>query len=153
MNHITVSHQFLATTTTVSNLFWDITRWNHIWNPVESVTVFYDDGFNQEFVMSVWREKKLEKIRTLRFRPSRDCIHFFSPNPPPMMVQHTGNWIFSPVNKVNSIVTANRWYEMKRNQNESFSAFSERCEVFAQNFELRLKRILNVFAEHFVEQR
>ena len=117
----------------VRSCFWDIEKWNSIWQKIETVKVLYQNPVIQEFQMKVWRNDILENIRSIRFL-EENGIDFFSPDPPPMMKWHQGQWLFSKVNDNQTLVTAQRQYELKDSTNAT---------EFKKNFRNRLNKILN----------
>ena len=129
----------------LAQLFWDIEAWLAVWSAIEAVDVLYDDGDHQEFVMHVWRDGAEEVVRTLRFRDVRTgSISFFSPDPPPMMSRHEGEWLFEPVAD-ETRVTATRSFELCRPPGVG----PERADrEFVDSFKLRLRAILDSFSVH-----
>jgi len=123
----------------VANLFWDIHSWSKIWNPIEQIEMIYDDGFNQEFIMRVWRDKLCETVRVVRFK-IENSIFFFTPISPPMMKTHAGSWKFTALSKDLTCIEAHRSYELKSSHSD---------ENFQRNFSNRVLCILEVFKKHF----
>jgi hypothetical protein len=133
-----------------ADVFWNIERWHGIWNPIQQVTVLYDDGRLQEFEMVlVWNDAPIT-IRTLRIREPNGDIEFFSPNPPGEFSHHTGHWRFSAVDPSRCRVRADREFDVRREPGESGNAYRVRKEKVHAAFRVRLRRILDAFQVHAV---
>lgn len=148
MDHIEAVLTMPSPSEAVSTLFWDICRWQQVWQPIEQVEVTYDDGWHQEFVMAVWRDNQREQVRTIRFRDQTANIHFFSPNAPPMMDVHHGTWRFEIV-ETGCRVTATRDYVLTRLPEEQDNVWIKRRMLFRSAFAQRLAAILARFHMHF----
>ncbi|MFO0574276.1 MAG: aromatase/cyclase [Polyangia bacterium] len=61
-----------------------------------AIEVLYDDGRNQEFIMTVHVGNRLERIRSIRRLMPRRHVSYFQPAPPPVLKAHTGAWIVEP---------------------------------------------------------
>lgn len=118
------------------DMFWDIDRWRELWDPIERVEMTYEDPQRQEFVMHVHRGGRLERVRTIRYlRPT--SIEFFSPEPPPMMRRHVGEWQFAADGGSGSVVRAVRHYVLYPD--------GPAPAQFQAEFEARLRAILGRF--------
>ncbi|MDQ8705990.1 hypothetical protein RCO28_26420 [Streptomyces sp. LHD-70] len=147
---IEVARQLAASPPGAAEVFWDITGWYRIWDRISEVEVRYDDGVHQEFAMEVERDGRLEQVRTLRFRDSREDIAFFSPDPPPGMSVHLGQWRFAETADGRGCrATAARQYALIRTPEESDAAYAARSAAYRERFEARLGKILDCFADHF----
>lgn len=129
-----------------SQHFWDVNLLREFWDSITSVETKYDDGINQECLMSVNRHGKEENIRIIRFRTQDDII-FFNPEPPPMMLFHRGAWYFKPLSDDRCEVIAEREYELILQAQESLEAFSHRTEEFQTGFKKRLSSLLLSFRQ------
>lgn len=74
----------------------DAKKWPDLLPHCRHVEVLYDDGKNQEFVMAVDVRGEEEKIRSIRKCLDHSSIQYFQPAPPPVLKQHTGEWILKP---------------------------------------------------------
>lgn len=133
----------------VRRQFWDFADWQRIWDRLTTVEVRYDDGAHQEIAMVVERDGRTEHVRTARFNVGGDIV-FFSPQPPPTMSEHRGEWAFAAVPD-GSQVTARREYELTRRHGEELDAFADRRSAYRISFRRRLVAILDCFADHFSE--
>lgn len=137
-----------ASALTLRELFWDIERWQKIWDPVHKVSVVYDDRQHQEFMMELeWRGERAT-IRTIRFLTGNGDIEFFSPNPPGEMTDHCGSWQFLDTGEKKCRVVAQRQFRLRRSPDELDSDYSQREAEFATSFCSRLGRILDAFDEY-----
>jgi hypothetical protein len=131
-----------------ANLFWDIGRWQRVWNPIQQVAVTYDDGRLQEFAMDLHWHGRLITIRTVRLRASNGDIEFFSPNPPGEFGHHTGCWRFAELAPDRCRLSAIREFVVRREAHETVDVYGERREQVRSAFRLRLIRILDAFQTH-----
>lgn len=121
--------------TTLSAFFWNIEKWANFWSPISGVSVYYDDGFHQEFSMKVDWEGALHHVRTARFRIGKE-IYFFSPISPPPLTLHQGKWAFNEFGRDVFEVEAIRWFDVP-SELDSF-----KLETFKKSFTHRLEKIL-----------
>jgi ribosome-associated toxin RatA of RatAB toxin-antitoxin module len=129
------------------NIFWDIKKWNSYWNKIDNVTVLYDDNVHQEFAMTVWRNGEVENVRTIRYA-EEEGIHFFSPEPPPLLNYHTGAWLLSGQDDTaKTTVEAKRSFTLRREPNEDLTKYTKRVTDYRENLEERISKILNSFAK------
>nr|AXM42925.1 first ring cyclase/aromatase [Pyxidicoccus fallax] len=74
------------------------TGWPELLPHCRAVDMRYDDGRNQEFVMTVEVRGSEERIRTIRRCNTHGRnITYFQPEPPPVLREHTGEWRVEPV--------------------------------------------------------
>jgi hypothetical protein len=139
-----------ASPSVVSQHFWDVNLLRKFWLSITSVEMKYDDGVNQECLMSVYRDAKEEHIRIIRFR-NQDEITFFNPEPPPMMSFHRGAWRFQPLPDGSCEVVAEREYELIVRAEESVEAFSCRAIRFQARFEERIRDLLSAFHQYITD--
>ncbi len=132
----------------VFELFWHIQEWQKVWDPVDEVSVLYDDGRHQEFAMQVWRNDVKESVRTIRFALDTDEIIFFSPDPPLGLIHHTGSWSFTE-GKGGTNVIASRQFRLSKKNEEEASDYQFRMDQYADALTQRLGKILESFAVHF----
>lgn len=133
-----------------SQHFWDMNLLRRFWKSINSVEERYDDGANQECLMSVHRDGKEERIRIIRFRNHHDIV-FFNPKQPPMMTYHRGAWRFRPLPNGGCQVIAERDYEMIQLSNESEEAFLQRTACFQAKFVERICSLLVAFHDYICE--
>jgi aromatase len=73
-------------------------EWPRLLPHCRAVDMRYDDGRNQEFVMTVDVRGSDERIRTIRrCNTHGQNITYFQPEPPPVLRVHTGEWRVEPV--------------------------------------------------------
>jgi hypothetical protein len=137
------SVELAATPAAALEAFWDLDTWRAVWDRIEQVEISYADPCQQEFVMLVERDGRTERVRTVRYRRSRE-IELFSPDPPPGMRRHTGAWVFDATRTGGARVTAVRHYELLPNG---------RPDGFHERFGLRLQAILDQFAVAFAAEQ
>jgi hypothetical protein len=150
MRFIEVTHALPVAPDLVAGCFWDISLWPRIWQGTEAVETLYDDGRHQEFIMVVRRNGAFERVRTIRFRVSDLQIRFFSPEPPPQMDFHHGEWEIEPSSGAGCIVRAKRFYGLKKAPAGGGSAQAD-PERFHQDFTVRLGQILGSFERYFID--
>jgi aromatase len=80
----------------IYSLLRDAQNWPNLLPHCKHVEVLYDDGENQEFVMAVDVRGEVEKIRSIRKCLDHRSIQYFQPAPPPVLKQHSGEWILKP---------------------------------------------------------
>jgi hypothetical protein len=141
MRRISVKCEIKASRDKIYDLFWDIKRWSSVWNPIEKVSVTFDNGLKQEFLMDVWRNGQCEKIKTIRYKKNGN-IEFHSPTPPPMLSFHSGEWNFYSNGDVTTVESV-RYFEMKEDTSDIEPL------AFENDFKERLYLILQKFKEHF----
>jgi aromatase len=72
--------------------------WPRLLPHCRAVDMRYDDGRNQEFVMTVDVRGSEERIRSIRrCNTHGGNITYFQPEPPPVLRAHTGEWRVEPV--------------------------------------------------------
>jgi hypothetical protein len=146
MPKIILKSKLKMSTQSAQKLFWDIKRWQAIWDPIHKVELIYDDSFHQEFLMGLFWNGSMQTIRTVRFcEPNK--IVFFSPSPPPPMSYHTGSWSFTSLSEQNTLITLEREYNISIFSNEKTTAFQKRLDIFHNQFIDRLSLLLDSFAE------
>ncbi len=77
----------------ILEILWRAEKWPEVLPHCSGMEVNYDDGFNQELVMTVDVNNEKEVIRTVRHRRSNYSIEYFQPSPPPALKIHTGEWV------------------------------------------------------------
>ncbi|MFJ5855752.1 SRPBCC family protein [Enterobacter cancerogenus] len=83
------------------NLLKKAEHWKYIIPHCSDVEILYDDGENQEFIMTVQVGERTEKIRSIRHIRGM-TIRYFQPNPPYPLTRHTGTW---KINRINGQTT------------------------------------------------
>lgn len=134
IEHLAVERDFQSAIENVRSVFWNILKWKHIWSPVDSVFVTYDDGYHQEFEMHVKWSGEIRTVRTIRMLTESGNIRFFCPVPPSNMKSQAGQWSFTSTPN-GCYVRAERWFV------PAFDTESEK-EQFISNFKHRLEQIL-----------
>ena len=81
----------------VFDAFADLLKWRRILPDVVDVSMLYEDGRHQEFLMTVERGGQHEQIRGIRYVYPGEKIELFQPNPPPGFKSMTGEWRFRAV--------------------------------------------------------
>jgi polyketide cyclase/dehydrase/lipid transport protein len=95
----------------VYGAFADLDRWVRILPDVLDVEVFYFDGYNQEFSMTVERPGGPETVRGVRYhRPFRE-LELVQTTPPPGLSRMCGTWRFSD-DGGSTVVTATREFTL-----------------------------------------
>ncbi|MFI3133001.1 SRPBCC family protein [Staphylococcus warneri] len=100
----------------VYNAYRNIENWKYALSDVLNIEVLYDDNIHQEFKMTVEREFKPETVRTIRFCKDfgdEKEITLFQPVPPPQFKSMTGKWFFKKINDNQTLLHANRSFEIK----------------------------------------
>lgn len=95
----------------VFDAFANLSNWQKVLPDVLDVQTIYDDGYHQEFLMTVDRPNGAETIRGIRFCCPNARIELFQPVPPPGFKSMTGCWTFEEHQGVVQ-VTAQRWFEL-----------------------------------------
>ncbi|WNG34354.1 hypothetical protein F0U61_12470 [Archangium violaceum] len=72
-------------------------EWPRLLPHCHSVEMVYDDGHQQEFIMTVSTQAGQERIRTVRHCNPYSCVSYFQSEPPPLIQIHTGEWLLEPV--------------------------------------------------------
>jgi len=99
----TLSHTFSCSTTTqlppeyYFSLLKKAEHWKYILPHCTDINMLYDDGENQEFIMTVQVGARTEKIRSVRHIRGL-TIRYFQPDPPYPLTRHTGTWVINQVN-------------------------------------------------------
>lgn len=92
----------------------NIQGWKDVLNDVMNVNVYYDDGYHQEFDMTVQRENKQETVHSIRFCYPHTAIEIFQTTPPPHFTRMSGSWKFISNNK-DTLVQATREFDIRPN--------------------------------------
>ena len=96
----------------VYGAFADLVGWTSVLPDVLDVQLLYDDGYNQEFTMTVDRAAGPETIRGIRYcRPPTE-LELFQPQPPPLLRSMQGLWRFDGVPGGPTTVVATRSFEL-----------------------------------------
>jgi|GEM_PF-1953965 len=71
-----------------------VAEWPQVLPHCEAVEVLYDDGQNQEFLMTVRTPRGQEVFRSIRRCNEQDLsIFYFQPKPPRVLRSHQGTWV------------------------------------------------------------
>lgn len=80
----------------VYGVYADLSRWPEVLPDVLRVEVHYEDGYNQEFSMTVERPAGEETVRGVRYcRPAHE-LELVQTTPPPGLSRMVGVWTFTP---------------------------------------------------------
>lgn len=126
----------------VYEAFLDLEYWQEILPDVLDVKILYDDGQNQEFLMTVDRPTGNETIRGIRYCFNNSSLELFQPVPPPGVKKMVGKWNF--IDKKDAvIVNAKRNFElMSSDKNDNIG---EKTEAFAKKLRNYLSTNLELF--------
>lgn len=95
----------------VYGAFADLRRWKDILSDVLDVRTPYDDGYNQEFTMTVERPGGAETVRGFRFCRAPREVEMVQTTPPPGLSRMVGHWSFEAV-PGGTLVTARRSFAL-----------------------------------------
>lgn len=94
---------------TAYKALFDLSAWTHHLPHVDGITVLYDDGTFQEFLMDVASPAGQINVRSIR-RCRDGLIEFFQPEPPKFLRHHAGGWRFEALTEGRCRVTTyHRW--------------------------------------------
>lgn len=117
----------------VYSTYANIQRWREVMNDVVDVNVNYDDGYHQEFDMTVHRGDRDETVHSIRFCNPNHSIEIFQTTPPPAFKNMSGVWKFTQ--KGNStVVEASRNFEIKEGSNFNSAVLEQFLEVNLNSF-------------------
>lgn len=88
---------------------WNLYRWEERLDHIKSINVLYDDGYNQEFLMTVQNNNNCVKVRSIRRMNPNNTIEFFQPEPPIYLRHHTGSWAFLEVDGQVKVTLKHEW--------------------------------------------
>ncbi|WP_437895478.1 aromatase/cyclase [Sorangium sp. So ce124] len=71
--------------------------WPQVLPHCHGVEMRYDDGQDQEFIMTVDVKGQMERIRSIRHCTPNSSISYFQPEPPPVLRRHSGKWLIERV--------------------------------------------------------
>lgn len=87
----------------------NLNRWTEFLPHVEGITVIYDDGRYQEFLMEVRSASgSLINVRSVRKCKAPSEITFFQPKPPVFLKHHCGGWRFTTLG--DSLTEVKAWH-------------------------------------------
>jgi len=115
------------------NTYADILRWKDVLKDVRDVSVYYDDGFHQEFDMTVKRDDKEETVHSVRFCYPLHSIEIFQTKPPPHLSRMSGTWNFS-AHSTGTHVQASREFEIKQGSHFDISILEKFLEINLKSF-------------------
>lgn len=75
------------------NSLWNLNGWEEKLPHIKKINVLYDDGYNQEFLMTVQTNDIPVTVRSIRRLASNNVIEFFQPEPPAYLLHHAGSWL------------------------------------------------------------
>lgn len=141
-----------APQTEVYAALFDMGRWAERLIHVTDIDVLYDDGRNQEFLMTV----QSGNDATLQVRSVRCChdevIDFFQPVPPPYLTHHGGTWRFTENGVGGTDVEVTHVWDLAQNASDWYpptadGSTEERIHrVLADHSALALTRWRDLFA-------
>jgi aromatase len=71
-------------------------EWPQLLPHCRAVDVLYDDGQDQELVMTIDVSGREERVRSIRRCTPMSSIAYFEPEPPPALQRHAGEWLLEP---------------------------------------------------------
>jgi len=93
MEIFNVKLQIAAAPESVMGAYWSLEDWPQIAPHVHAIKMHYADETVQVLTMTVKTKDKVDAFKTVRIRKA-NSIHFFQPDPPPILLHHTGCWQF-----------------------------------------------------------
>ncbi len=131
----------------VYDAFADIEMWKETLPDVIAVTVLYDDGYHQEFEMTVARPGGPETVRAVRYCVKNKIIDVFQPVPPPLFERMSGTWHFMKC-KNEIIVTALRdFFPKEFAEKKGIEQYREKLKIIKKQLKQLLKHNLILFKE------
>lgn len=127
----------------VYQAFADLARWPVVLPDVVGVEVGYDDGYNQEFTMTVERPAGNETVRGFRYRRAPRELELCQTTPPPGLSRMVGRWTFTE-DGAGTTVTAGRGFTLAGGDE---ATAAERSEAFAVSLGGYLRTNLRLFKE------
>lgn len=140
---ITESVSIKNTVESVFSAFAELPRWKNILSDVLDVKVLYDDGYNQEFLMTVERPNGEETIRGIRYSVPNVSLDLFQPEAPPGFQYMIGQWKFFP-DIDGTLVVATRRFALT---SEEYQKQGNSNELAAKKLRGYLQRNLSIFKE------
>ncbi|MBO3459175.1 SRPBCC family protein [Aetokthonos hydrillicola Thurmond2011] len=95
----------------VFKAFANLDNWQSLLDDVLNVEMLYDDGYHQEFLMTMSRPRGVETIRGFCFFSPNSRIEIFQPKPPSGFKTMTDIWTFEE-SKEGTRVTVERRFEL-----------------------------------------
>lgn len=71
-------------------------EWPQLLHHCRAVEVLYDDGQDQELLMTVDVSGREERVRSIRRCTPTSSITYFEPEPSPALRRHAGEWLLEP---------------------------------------------------------
>jgi acyl carrier protein len=113
---------------TAYRALFELAGWTTHLPHVNAVTVLYDDGTFQEFLMNVASPAGQIKVRSIR-RCSEGLIEFFQPQPPKFLRHHSGGWRFQALSDNRCrVATFHRWNLEPEPAKQAFPAAAKTTE-------------------------
>ncbi|MGA1840878.1 MAG: SRPBCC family protein [bacterium] len=129
----------------VYDRFANIHEWKNILPDVLDIDTIYDDGYHQEFKMTVERPTGNETIRAVRYCIKNSLIEIFQPIPPPIFSKMSGIWKFENIDS-KTLVISIRNFQLKKD-----ITFDEK--MVASNLNKILFKNLNLFKDAIEKNR
>jgi hypothetical protein len=95
MEIFNVKLQIAASVDCVMGAYWSLKDWPNVAPHVQAIQMHYADDAVQVLTMTVASRQRVDAFKTVRIRKA-NTIHFFQPDPPPILLHHTGCWQFEP---------------------------------------------------------
>lgn len=96
----------------VYDFYADIRKWEEVMDDILSISISYDDGYHQEFDMTVQRGDRQETVHSIRFCYPYSSIELFQTTPPPLFTSMSGIWKFKEENEA-TYIEAIRQFEVR----------------------------------------
>lgn len=93
MEIFNVKLQIAADPELVMGAYWSFEDWPRFAPHVHAIQMHYADEAVQVLTMTVKTRDTVDAFKTVRIRKA-NSIHFFQPDPPAMLLHHTGVWQF-----------------------------------------------------------
>ncbi len=122
----------------VYGFYADIRKWKEVMDDVVGVSVFYDDGFHQEFDMTVQRGSGQETVRSVRFCYPCSSIEIFQTKPSPLFTSMSGVWRFLEENGA-TLIEATRQFEVKEEASFNMAVLEKFLQHNLDSFKKRIE--------------
>jgi hypothetical protein len=122
MEIFNVKLQIGASPESVMSAYWSLKDWPKIAPHVQAIQMHYADDAVQVLTMTVATRQRVDAFKTVRIRKA-NAIHFFQPDPPPILLHHTGCWQFEPDEK-STLVTIEHAIEVNLPAAKAFLGIS-----------------------------
>lgn len=124
--------------------FADLERWPTILPDTVGVDVIYDDGYNQEFSMTVTRPGGEETVRGFRYTRAPFELEMVQTRPPPLLSRMHGLWTFQPEGSRTRVV-ADRDFQLLPAEHQPTEGLTLTEEDFGEKLRTLLRANLQLF--------